>query len=65
MEGRLRLSGLLLILGLLTEAVCLFWAHPLSFVALVGFGGVLLFLGVVVYLLSLISIKLSSPNSDS
>ena len=54
-ERRLRVSGLLLILGLLTEAICLFWARPLSFVAFVSVGGVLLFLGVVVYLLSLVS----------
>jgi len=59
-ERRLRVSGLLLILGLLTEAICLLWARPLSFIALVGIGGVLLFLGIVVYLLSLVSGEHSS-----
>lgn len=61
-ERRLRSAGPLLILGLLTEAICLFWARPLSFVVLVSIGGVLLFLGVVAYLLSLISGKHSSDT---
>lgn len=51
LERRLRLSGLLLILALLTEVICLFWARPLSFLALIGIGGVLLFLGLAAYLL--------------
>lgn len=62
---RLRLSGLLLILGLLTEAICLFWARPISFLVLIGVGGVLLVLGIVVYLLSLLSVKHSSESGSS
>jgi len=54
-EQRLKLSGLLLILGLLTEAICLFWARPLSFLVMIGIGGLLVALGVVAFLLSLIS----------
>lgn len=65
LERRLRLSGLLLILGLLTEAVCLFRARPLSFLLLVGVGGALLGLGVVVYLFSVASIKHSSDEGGS
>jgi hypothetical protein len=56
-ERRLQLSGILLMVGLLTEALCLLWARPLSILALMGIGGLLLFLGAVVYLLSIISIK--------
>jgi ABC-type xylose transport system permease subunit len=56
-ERRLQVSGTLLILGLLVEAICLFWARPLSFLTFITFGGALLFLGVLVYLLSLLSIK--------
>lgn len=62
-EGRFRLSGLLLIFGLLTEAVCLFWARPLSFLLMIGFGGLLVALGVVVYLLSLVSKNNSSDET--
>jgi len=63
-ERRLRLSGLLLILGLLTEAVCLFWARPISFLVLTGVGGLFLILGIVIYLVSVVSIRHSSKNDD-
>jgi hypothetical protein len=65
LERRLQISGVLLILGLLTEAICLFWARPLSFLALIGIGGAFLFLGVVVYLLSLVATKPPLPKVDS
>lgn len=65
LERRLRVSGFLLILGLLTEAVCLFWARPLSFVIFVAFGGAFLFLGVTLYLLSLIYSKPSLRDTDT
>lgn len=64
MERRLRLSGFLLILGLLTEAICLFWARPISFIVLIAVGGTLLLLGVVLYLLSLVSIRHSSDSGS-
>lgn len=63
-ERRFKLSGLLLIFGLLTEAICLFWARPLSFLLMIGFGGLLVALGVVVYLLSLIPKNNSSEESS-
>ncbi len=52
---RLRLAGVLIILGLLIEGLSLIWNYPLSFVAFVGIGGLLLFLGIVVYLTALVS----------
>jgi hypothetical protein len=55
MERRLQFSGMLLILGLLVEAVCLFWTRPLAFVLFLGVGGLLLGLGILLYLLSLVS----------
>jgi len=57
LERRLQFAGILLILGLLTEAVCLFWARPLSFVVFMTVGGAFLFIGLVVYLVSLVSVK--------
>lgn len=65
MERPLRLSGLLLILALLTEAICLLWARPLSFLVLVGVGGAFLGLGVVVYLFLLVSTNDSSEAGSS
>jgi len=52
---RLRIAGVLIVLGLIVEAVSLIWNHPLSFVAFLGVGGLLLFLGVVVYLTALVN----------
>ena len=35
LEKRLRLAGMLLIVGLLVEAICLLWARPIAFILLV------------------------------
>ena len=40
-EKRLRLAGLLLVVGLLVEAICLLWARPIAFILLVVVGGLL------------------------
>jgi hypothetical protein len=50
----LRLSGILLILGLAIEAVSLCFNHPLSFMGFIIVGGALLGLGVLLYLISLV-----------
>ena len=65
LERWLQVSGVLLILGLLTEAVCLFWARPLSFLAFVTIGGAFLFFGVIVYLLALLFAKRSSKSDNA
>jgi hypothetical protein len=52
LEKRLRLAGMLMIAGLLVEAVCLLWARPLAFIVLVGAGGLLSAAGVLIYLYS-------------
>ncbi len=56
LERRLQVAGVFLILGLLVEALCLFWKGPLAFLLFLGLGGVLLFAGIVVYLFSLVSV---------
>jgi hypothetical protein len=63
LEKRLRLAGLLLIVGLLVEGVCLLWARPLAFILLVGVGGLLCAAGIAVYLYSLVSAGETTPNS--
>jgi hypothetical protein len=52
---RLRAAGILIMLGLLVEALSLIWNHPLSFVAFLGIGGLMMFAGIVIYLTSLVS----------
>jgi hypothetical protein len=55
MERRLQYSGILVILGLLVEISCLFWTRPIAFVVFLGFGGLFLGLGVLVYLFALVT----------
>jgi hypothetical protein len=43
------------LLGLVVEGLSLMWNHPLSFVAFIGIGGLLLAVGIVTYLLMLLS----------
>jgi hypothetical protein len=55
MAWRLQITGTLLIVGLLIEAICLFSEKPIAFVLFVAIGGVFLFAGVTVYLFSIVS----------
>ena len=52
---KLRVAGILVILGLAVEGFSLLWNHPLSFLAFLCIGGVFLALGIVIYLLALVS----------
>jgi len=54
-ERRLQISSVLIILGLLVEALCLAWRGPLAFLVFLGLGGLLLFAGIVLFLFSLVS----------
>lgn len=57
LEKRIQLAGILLIIGLLVEAVCLLWARPIAFILLVGLGGFLCASGIALYLYSLVSAR--------
>lgn len=61
LERRLQFSGILLILGLLVEALCLFWTQPIAFVLFLGLGGVLQGFGILLYLFSLVSTRHARP----
>jgi uncharacterized membrane protein YczE len=54
-ERRIRVAGILLIAGLLVELVTLRWSHPTAFLFFLLLGGLLMALGIGVYLLSLVS----------
>lgn len=62
MSRRLRISGVLLILGLIVEALSLCWNTAASFMSFMIFGGVLLIGGVLTYLYFLLS-QLPTSNS--
>jgi hypothetical protein len=53
-ERRVRVAGLLVLLGLLVEAISVCILHPLSFFAFLVVGGALSALGIVVFLLALL-----------
>ena len=56
MERRLRISGILIVLGLLVEALSLIRIHPLAFLGFMFVGGGFLIAGIAMYLYSLVSI---------
>jgi hypothetical protein len=55
MEKRLQIAGIFLITGLLVEAVCLVWALPITFVIFAMVGGLLMFIGLAIFLFSLVT----------
>jgi hypothetical protein len=56
MSRRLRISGILVMAGLVVEALCLMWSRPIAFVVLACVGGTLIGLGVLFFLYSLVSV---------
>jgi len=65
LNRRLRISGILVIIGLLVEALCLVWSRPIAFVVLVCLGGALIGLGVLLFLYSLVSTPSHSARSST
>ena len=61
---RLRVSGVLIILGLSVELLSLIRIHPLAFMGFLLVGGGLLAAGVVLYLFSLVSIAPAVSRED-
>ncbi len=57
MLNKLRVSGVLLILGLIVEALSLCWNTALSFMSFVIIGGLFFVSGILLFLYSLVSPK--------
>lgn len=55
LERKLQLSGIILILGLVVEALCLLGHGPIVFIIFAGLGGILFTAGIFLYLYSLVS----------
>jgi hypothetical protein len=62
MLRKLRVSGILVILGLVVEAVSLCWNNAFSFMSFVVVGGALLASGILLFLYSLVPSKASALN---
>jgi uncharacterized membrane protein YczE len=54
LERRLRVAGVLVILGLVVELVTLHWSHPTAFMFFLLAGATLMGAGIVIYLLTLL-----------
>lgn len=54
MDRRIRVSAILLIIGLLVEAISLRWAHPTAFLVFVFIGGAFMAAGGLIFLYSLV-----------
>jgi len=54
MKKLLRISSVLVILGLAAEIASIFWFHPLAFVLFVFVAGGLTVIGIVIFLASLV-----------
>ena len=52
---RLKLSGLLVGLGLIVEALTLFWPHPTAFLVFLFVGALLVAAGVLLYLFAIVT----------
>ena len=61
-QRTLRISGVLLLLGLSTESVSLFWVHPIAFIAFFVVGGTFLAAGVLLFLYSLVLFPSSTDS---
>jgi hypothetical protein len=55
MTRRLRIAGVLIILGLVVEALSLIRIHPLSFLGFMFIGGGFVVAGIITYLYSLVA----------
>lgn len=56
MDARIRKASGIVLLGVLIEAVTLVWAGPVSFLVFMMVGCALVALGVVYYLISLVTV---------
>ncbi len=51
----LRLAGIFILIGLLVEAITLYFAHPFAFMGFIFLGGTMIGVGILLYLSTLIN----------
>jgi hypothetical protein len=61
---RLRISGLLVALGLIVEAITMLWSHPTAFLVFLLVGGSLVAAGVLLYLFSIATLPASPSRTE-
>jgi len=55
LQRKLKTAGWLLIVGLVVEAVSIYWANPTSFLLFIFLGGMLVLLGLAIYLIAIVT----------
>ena len=65
LNHRLRIAGILIVVGLLIEAWTLHWNSPIGFLVFLGIGGLFIGCGIVTYFLALISMPAGQSEADS
>jgi len=55
LQERLKIAAYLLIAGLIIEVITLYWFSPLSFMLFMGVSGTLVGLGIIVYLVAIVT----------
>ena len=55
MTARLRIAAVLVFVGLVIEALTLSWNNPIAFLVFLAIGGLLIVVGILFYLVSLVS----------
>jgi len=61
LERKLQISGIILIVGLVVEALCLLGRGPIAFMIFTGLGGLLFLVGITYYLFALV--RSGSPGA--
>ena len=65
MQRRVRISGTLVLLGLLVELASLLWSHPPAFILFLMPGALLMAAGILLYLVSLVSVPEPSMEAEN
>lgn len=64
-EGRIRLSGILIAAGLILQLITYLWIHPLAFMAFILISCPLIAIGILIYLYSLVTAQPSVPDVEN
>jgi hypothetical protein len=64
LEKRLRVAGIIVLLGLLVEVAALRWVHPAAFLVFAFVGIPLASLGILIYLYSLLSFRSLGESNE-
>ena len=62
MDLRLRISGSFVLLGLIIEGATLRWSHPTAFLVFALVGAPLQFIGILIFLYSLLTVRSSAGD---